>query len=81
VLGAAKVDLTLSMAESEGVLFGEFIYSQNLFNETILRMERQWRMLLESIVQNPECPISTLAMGTEQEYAELIDSFNEQLEV
>jgi amino acid adenylation domain-containing protein len=81
VLGEANVDLTLSMAESEGVLFGEFIYSQNLFSETILRMERQWRGLLESIVENPECPISALAIDAEQESAELIDSFNEELEV
>jgi non-ribosomal peptide synthetase component F len=81
VLGAAKVDLTLSMAESEGALFGEFIYSQNLFSETILRMERQWRTLLESIVENPQIPIAALVMDTEQECAQVIDSFNQQLEV
>ena len=81
VLGATKVDLTLSMAEFAGALFGEFIYSQNLLDETILRMARQWQVLLESIVANPEAPLSALALGTERESAELIDSFNEQLEV
>ncbi len=79
--GAAKVDLTLSMGETEGMLFGEFIYSENLCRETILRMERQWRLLLESVVENPDSPVSTLEMGTEEESVELIDSFNEQLEV
>jgi hypothetical protein len=79
--GAAKVDLTLSMGETEGMLFGEFIYSENLSRETILRMERQWRLLLESVVENPDSPVSTLEMGTEEESVELIDSFNEQLEV
>jgi amino acid adenylation domain-containing protein len=81
VLGEANVDLTLSMAESDGVLFGEFLYSQNLDGETILRMERQWRMLLESIVENPEWPVSALAIDTEEESAQLIESFNEELEV
>jgi len=80
-LGTAKVDLTLSMAQSEDALFGEFFYNQDLFGETILRMERQWRVLLESIVENPERPISALAMDAEQEDAELIHSFNEELEV
>ena len=46
-----------------------------------MAMERQWRALLESVVDNPDCPISALAVGTEQEYAELIEGFNEQLEV
>ena len=80
-LGAAKVDLTLSMGETEGMLFGEFIYSENLSRETILRMERQWRLLLQSVVEDTESPVSTLEMGTEEESFELIDSFNEQLEV
>jgi hypothetical protein len=80
-LGAAKVDLTLSMGETEGKLFGEFIYSENLSRETILRMERQWRLLLQSVVDDPESPVSTLEMGTEEESVELIGSFNEQLEV
>jgi len=81
VLGPPKVDLTLTMTEVDNVLIGEFTYSQNLAADSILAMERQWRALLESVVENPDCPISALAMGTEQEYAQLIDSFNEQLEV
>ena len=81
VPGPAKVDLTLTLSEFENVLFGEFTYSQNLASDSIVALERQWRALLESVVDNPDCPISALAMGTEQEYAELIDSFNEQLEV
>ena len=80
-LGAAKVDLTLSMGETEGKLFGEFIYSENLSRETIVRMERQWRLLLQSVVDDPESPVSTLEMGTEEESVELIGSFNKQLEV
>ena len=81
VPGPPKVDLTLTMTEVGNVLIGEFTYSQNLAADSILAMERQWRALLESVVENPDCPISALAMGTEQEYAQLIDSFNEQLEV
>ena len=81
VPGPPKVDLTLTLSEFENVLFGEFTYSQNLASDSIVALERQWRALLESVVDNPDCPISALAMGTEQEYAELIDSFNEQLEV
>jgi acyl carrier protein len=81
VLAEANVDLTLSMVESNGVLSGEFIYSQNLFSETILRMEQQWRVLLETIVDDPECPIAALAIATEEESAQLIESFNEELEV
>jgi acyl carrier protein len=81
VLGAAKVDLTLSMAESEGTLFGEFIYNQDLFSQTIFRIKEQWLVLLESIVENPETPISALAMDTEQESAHAIESFNQELEV
>jgi non-ribosomal peptide synthetase component F len=81
VFGEAKVDLTLTMSEFEDALFGEFTYSQNLATDSIVGMERQWRTLLESVVDNPDCPIGALPMGADQEYEQLIDSFNEQLEV
>lgn len=76
-LGVTKFDLTLFVAEEEGLITTAFEYSTDLFAvETIERMHGHLRKLLEEIVQNPSRPISELAIITDQELR-LFSKWNE----
>jgi amino acid adenylation domain-containing protein len=66
--GVTKFDLTLFIAEKAGEVTAIFEYSKDLFaEETIQRMHGHLRKLLEEIVENPNRPISELAMITDHE--------------
>jgi len=66
--GVTKFDLTLFIAEKAGEITAIFEYSKDLFaEETIERMHGHLRKLLEEVVENPNRPISELAMITDQE--------------
>lgn len=66
--GVTKFDLTLFIAEKEGEISATFEYAKDLFEtETIERMHGHLAKLLEEIVQDPNRPISQLAMITERE--------------
>ncbi|MFD2169215.1 amino acid adenylation domain-containing protein [Tumebacillus lipolyticus] len=53
--GTAKYDLILQMTEREGALIGEWEYNTDLFDEqTIARINDHFRILLESIVEQPD---------------------------
>jgi amino acid adenylation domain-containing protein len=61
--GSAKVDLTLSVHETEQGVRGFFEYDTELFRPTtISRMVDNFQTLLESVIANPEESISTLPM-------------------
>jgi len=65
---AAIFDLLLSMAESEHGLVGSLTYRTDLFDDsTITRMLEHFRNLLESIVLNPDEPISDLHLLRDEE--------------
>ena len=74
----AQFDLMLSVAESEGQLYGSFEYSTDLFDEpTIQRMVGHFQTLLNSIVGNPEERISELEMLGEAERQQLLVEWND----
>ena len=53
--GTSRFDLTLSLMETEQGLTGFLKYSTDLFNvATIIRMIKQFQILLEVIIANPE---------------------------
>src|SRR5262249_33233786 len=78
--GATKFDLSLSMTETEEGLVGSLEYNTDLLDEsTIVRMIGHLQTLLESIVANPEIPISELQMLTQTEQHQLLVEFNDTL--
>ena len=71
--GTAKFDLCLVLDDRVEGLQGRLIYSTDLFeNGTITRMIGHWQTLLESVVANPACRISTLAILPAKEREELL---------
>ncbi len=71
--GTAKFDLCLVLDDRVEGLQGRLIYSTDLFeNGTIARMIGHWQTLLESVVANPACRISTLAILPAKEREELL---------
>jgi amino acid adenylation domain-containing protein len=61
--GTAKFDLTLAVSESEAGLFAGFEYNTDLFDrETIVRLERHFRALLEGILGDPQRRLAALPL-------------------
>ncbi len=64
----SKFDLTLFMYESNGSITSCFEYATDLFEgDTIDRMQKHLRLLLNGVVENPEQSISDILMITEEE--------------
>ncbi|HJU05659.1 MAG TPA: amino acid adenylation domain-containing protein [Nitrospiraceae bacterium] len=75
--GTSKFDLTLYLAETDTGLSCIFEYSTDLFDdETIRRMAGHWFVLLQSILSNPDLPVSRLPILTAQERHKLLVEFN-----
>jgi amino acid adenylation domain-containing protein len=76
--GTAKFDLTLSMAETGQGLVGAVEYNTDLFDAaTIERMTRNFQVLLQGIVVQPEHPLSDLPILTPEERQRLLVEWNE----
>ena len=74
---SAKFDLSLGFAEINGKLRGALEYNTDLFDgDRIERLLVHFRTLLESIVTDPEQPISHLSMLTDIERRQLLDDWN-----
>lgn len=64
----AKFDLTQYIANEDGILFSEFEYAKDLFDEdTIARFQQHYRILLEGIIADPDMAISKIQMLTQKE--------------
>jgi amino acid adenylation domain-containing protein len=75
---AAQFELTLAMTETENGLSGVFQYNTDVFDEeTITRMSEHYRVLLESIVANPERRLSELPLLTVEEQRQILDEWND----
>jgi amino acid adenylation domain-containing protein len=75
--GAAKFDLTLSLAPGPDNLAGYVEYNTDLFDRsTIERLLGHFRTLLEGIVADPQQKIATLPMLTEPELRQLLVEWN-----
>jgi amino acid adenylation domain-containing protein/FkbM family methyltransferase len=74
----AKFDLTLAMTETEdGRLGGSLEYDTTLFeNARIKRMAQHFEMLLAGIVADPEQPLATLPLMTEEEKQQSLIEWN-----
>jgi amino acid adenylation domain-containing protein len=76
--GTSKLDLTLSMTETESGIAGSFEYSTDLFDESsILRLAARLRTLLESIVVSPEAKVSSLPILPASERQKLLGEWNQ----
>jgi amino acid adenylation domain-containing protein len=76
--GTSKVDLTISLSESNGELIGSFEYNTDLFDSaTVTRMAGHYRTLLEAIVANPDQSIATLPICTEEERHQILIEWND----
>jgi len=75
--GTSKFDLSLFVTETELGLQGSIEYNTGLFDDaTISRMIGHFQILLEGIVANPDEPISTLPLLTEEERHQLLVEWN-----
>ncbi len=75
----AKFDLVAMLVEKEdGSVVGSCRYSTDLFDSaTIERMMGHYGRLLESVVEDVECPIYEMAMLGEDERRQLLEEWNE----
>lgn len=74
----AQVDLTLIMVEVDDSLQASFQYNADLFKpSTIERIADHFLTLLESIVGNPDEPISRLSLLSESETHHLLVEWNQ----
>jgi amino acid adenylation domain-containing protein len=74
----AKFDLTLALQETVNGLGGSWEYNNDLFEqETIKRLSNHFRVLLESIVAEPEKKIQDLPLLTAPERHQLLYDFND----
>jgi amino acid adenylation domain-containing protein len=75
--GTAKFELSLIMGESAQGLWGELEYNSELFAaQTIVRWQRQWQHLLESLVADAEGLISDLDLLSAEERHRLLQVCN-----
>ncbi|PEY73226.1 non-ribosomal peptide synthetase [Bacillus thuringiensis] len=74
----SKFDLTLFMWEGNGKLKAAFEYNTDLFSsETVDRWIEHFICLLESVLKNPDKPVSTLSLMREEEQVRLLEKWNE----
>ena len=74
----AKLDLSLSMAESKDGLIGTFNYNTDLFDAaTIRRMAGHFECLLDAVVSNPDEQIARLRLLTETEKNKVLFEWND----
>ncbi|WP_449417829.1 amino acid adenylation domain-containing protein [Phormidium nigroviride] len=75
--GTSQFDIFLSIGESKEGLTGFLEYSTDLFDAaTITGLIDNFQTLLESIVVNPNCPISELPILTTQQREKLLLEWN-----
>ena len=76
--GASTFDLTFLIEQKEQGLKCSFEYNTYLYNDdTISRLIGHFKVLLESIVINPQQPVSQLPLLTESEQHQLLVEWNQ----
>ena len=75
--GTAKFDLTLFVTELQEGVSALFEYNTDLFDAaTIERMLGHFTLLLQSIAEDPDCPVSQLPLLGNQERDQILNEFN-----
>ncbi len=70
-VGAAKFDLYLELDERPEALAARFLYNTDIFDAaTIRRMAEHWRVILESLPEEFDCPLGSLPILTAAEVAQ-----------
>ncbi|QTH39834.1 amino acid adenylation domain-containing protein [Cohnella sp. LGH] len=73
----AKFDLTLEVAERNGVLACCFEYRTSLFRrETVERMARHFLRLAEQVADEPERALNDISLLSEEERRQVTETFN-----
>ena len=73
----AKFDISLYLAEQNGELRGRLEYNTDLFDATTIeRMVGHYRVLLEGIVEDPDCRIWELPLLSMQERQQMLVEWN-----
>ncbi|NOY59133.1 MAG: amino acid adenylation domain-containing protein, partial [Calditrichaeota bacterium] len=73
----SNFDITMSLEEHDGVLFGAVEYNTDLFNRsTIQRMVAHYENLLRTFVDKPDQNILAAAMASEAERRTIVDEWN-----
>ena len=74
-------DFQLNMTGNGQGLTGFLHYNDDLFDDsTITRMISDFQSLLESVMENPDAKIDTIAISEDGESQQLISAFNDDLE-
>ena len=77
VVQEGQLDLILEMLEGKECLVGAFKFNSDLFEvETIARMSRHFKNLLQGILTNPDQPIEDLPLLTTTEQQQLLSLSN-----
>jgi amino acid adenylation domain-containing protein len=72
-----QFELSLELAESEGVFHGAIKYDANLFAASAIRqLGNHYLTLLEAVVSSPETNVSRLPLITEVDRTSVLDEFN-----
>lgn len=75
--GTSKFELAFELEERPEGIIGRVEYDTALFNaDTIGRMIRHYEVLLNGIVQAPDCPVSQLPILTEPEQCQLLERWS-----
>ncbi|HVQ37532.1 MAG TPA: amino acid adenylation domain-containing protein, partial [Pyrinomonadaceae bacterium] len=73
-----KFDLAFSLAHAEGFINGALEYNTDLFNqETIIRLLAHFQVLLQSIVEHIDRPITQLTMMSREERRQIVTEWNQ----
>jgi amino acid adenylation domain-containing protein/thioester reductase-like protein len=76
-MGVAKFELTLSLEIVDDQLKGHFEYNSDLFDATTIeRMAKNFEVLLESAVENPQQRIGNLPMLSQAEQQTIVSDWN-----
>ncbi|HEX6038739.1 amino acid adenylation domain-containing protein [Longimicrobium sp.] len=74
--GVAKFDLMLATMEARSGLTGVFEYATDLFDEaTMARMERHYALLLDAVSRDPDAPVSSHVLTTDEERRRLLEDW------
>ncbi|HEX6292475.1 MAG TPA: MupA/Atu3671 family FMN-dependent luciferase-like monooxygenase [Herpetosiphonaceae bacterium] len=75
--GAAQLDLTLFLVNTENGLVGFLEYNTDLFeSETIARLTERYELILESVVDNPDRRLADLPLLTAAERDRMLIDWN-----
>jgi amino acid adenylation domain-containing protein len=75
--GSAQFDLTLAMEDRGQELVGALEYNTDIFEDaTISRMIRNFQVLLEGIVRDPDMPLGYLPLLSSEQRHQLLNEWN-----